>query len=270
VVLDRRDKVDRGSVGLFRFAAFDLEGTLVDSTGRVFDGVVAGLAQLTQRGVTLIVMTGRSAPGFRHAAEIAERHLFDVFHQGVLVDAGDSVLDRRSDEITCTAVLPTTTVEQLRAVAADLVIGACGRLFASSRRAAAAYAMAYRLPRRLVEMAEPVGPVTRVTVFGDSPTMPGTIMQTIDPFGATVYAPANGGKEAGLSAFLAATFGESSLDSVIAFGDADNDAGVLAACGAGVAAPGSSPAAVAAASHHVPESLADFLVGGDLRAMFGV
>jgi hypothetical protein len=147
----------------------------------------------------------------------------------------------------------------------DVVASCDGRLLASTRRAAVAYALAYGIPRAAVGIGAPDGPSTRLVVFGEAPPqLPGTERRVLRAYGATLLTAAGRGKAVGLAALLALRFGERDLSRVMAFGDGDNDAGLLAAARPGIAVQGSSPAARAAARLHLEEPLGAYLEAMDL------
>jgi len=241
-----------------QFAAVDLDGTVLDADDRLIGDTAEALCELHRRGVTIVLVTGRSATSFRTLRGL-DRLLAACDHE-VLVDEGDVVLDRHTGAVRCAALLPDAAVHGVARDCADHVLTAGGRLIASTRRAATAYAVAYRIPRSLIGIGEPHGPVNRITVFGPPPpVIPRVAVEVIAPFSATVLKPAAGGKAAGLTAWLAGRFGEPDLTRVIAVGDGDGDAGMLASSGLGVAVRRSTPSAVAAASIHLDGPLEDFL-----------
>ncbi|GGY14969.1 HAD family hydrolase [Streptomyces xanthochromogenes] len=246
-----------------RYAAFDLDGTLLDAAGTAARDVVAGISRLRERGLLPVLITGRSLPSFRRLTDIGP--LLALCHPEVLLEEGDLVLDRTEERHRPTTRIPPPVVERVRRDCADVVASCDGRLLASTRRAAVAYAVAYGLPRDAVDIGTPTGPTTRLVVFGDAPPeLPGTARHLLRAFGATLLTATGRGKAVGLAALLAARFGEGDLSRVVAFGDGDNDAGLLAAARLGIAVQGSSPAARAAARLRLDEPLGAYLAATDL------
>lgn len=280
-----------------RYAVFDLDGTLLGPRGRLLDGVPAGVAAIRRRGLLPILVTGRSLVGLRALRTIDE--LLALCDDQILLHNGDVRFDRVTGAVRHRRTLPAEAVRRLRAAGmADLVVEHDGELLASSRRAALAFALAYELPRRTVRLLPPDAPAlpaTRITLLGGWPAPAPTganpatrpagdaapaggaatagdaaavaaalsgldcAVYPVEAFRAVVVHPADTCKARALTAHLRARFGETGLDRVLAFGDGDNDARLLAECRVGVAVPDSRPAAVAAAALHLRQPLADFL-----------
>ncbi|SCE10843.1 Hydroxymethylpyrimidine pyrophosphatase [Streptomyces sp. SolWspMP-5a-2] len=250
--------------GVPRYAAFDLDGTLLDAEGRIPRATVAGIARLRGRGLLPVLVTGRSLPSFRRWRD-ADRVL-DLCHPEVLLEEGDLVYDRGQDRHRAVAALPADAVARVRRACADVVASCDGRLLASTRRAAVAYAVAHGVPRDAIGIGPPTGPSTRLMVFGEKPPEPpGTEGRALRGFGATLLTAAGRGKAVGLAALLTDRFGErDGLSRVVAFGDGDNDAGLLAGARLGIAVQGSSPAARAAADLCLDRPLEEYLATTDL------
>ncbi|MFF5563240.1 HAD family hydrolase [Streptomyces sp. NPDC012623] len=254
---DRQRFTSRRSDGP-RYAAFDLDGTLLDAEGLVPRSVVAGVSRLRRHGLLPVLVTGRSLPSFRRLTDIGP--LLALCHPEVLLEEGDLVFDRTEESHRPTAAIPPCAVDRVRRDCVDVVASSDGRLLASTRRAAVAYAMAYGIPRDAVGIGAPTGASTRLVVFGEPPPeLSGTERRALRAFGATLLTAAGRGKAVGLSALLAVRFGERDLSRVVAFGDGDNDAGLLAAARLGVAVLGSSAAARAAARLRLEEPLGAYL-----------
>lgn len=240
-----------------RYAAFDLDGTLLDDAGRPLTGIVEGLHRLRDQGLTLILVTGRTLAGFVQPG--LPRKFLDCFADAVLLYEGDAVFDRATGVLRPRLRLPADLAPAISA-AREVVVDVDGSAYAGTRRAAVAYAMAYRIPRERIAVGPPPresGP-SRVVVFdgGSGLDLAGMPVRAkrIEPFGATVLSPRDGGKAAGLAEHLG-----TGLGGVIAFGNGDDDAPLLARSSIGVAVRHGSDAAVAAASLHLTESIADFL-----------
>jgi len=248
---------------VIRFASFDLDGTVLDPRGAVAEGVVAGVRRLRRAGVRSFVNTGRPLASVRSIPRIDR--LLAVCEDAVLVDDAEAVFRPATGRTEALAVLPGCALDQVRAQCRHFVVSCGGRLFASSRRAARSYALAYRLPQSVIEpgTGEPTRGAHRVTVFDGAPAgIDAVTVDPITPFAASVVRPAHSGKAAGLARFLAA-FHAGDLSDVVAFGDGDADADLLARSAIGVAVRASSPAAVAAASVHLAGPLDEFLAEFD-------
>jgi hypothetical protein len=243
-----------------RFVAIDLDGTVLGADDRLIGDVIVGLRHLRTHGLRVVLVTGRSVVALQALTWIDE--LFALCDHEVLVDEGDVVLDRRTGRVRCMAALPDAIVTRVTADCADIVMAAEGCLTATTRRAAVAYAHAYRIPRSLIQVGEPHGLVNRITVFGEPPPpIEGVAVDRIGPFSAAVLKNSYSGKAAGLACWLAGRFGEADLSRVIAIGDGDSDADMLSSSGIGVAVRDSSPVAIASASVHLDGPLGMFLLG---------
>ncbi len=251
-----------------KYAAFDLDGTLIDEAGQPYAGVVEGLAGLRGRGLVPLVITGRSVRSFRNL-----RHLDELVAQldhEILFSEGNVLLDRRTDRLSFPLTCPPGTVRELTGVPGiDLVAEGAGEFLATTARAAVQFAMAYRLPRSQIAVDGPgLAAMTRptaVTVFrsaGSAPLPPpsaGCEAVTIGPFGATVIRPRGTGKAAGLRRHLRSRFGEHDLSRTLAIGDGATDAPMLSACAAGIATSNADQVAAAAATWRLRAGLGDFL-----------
>jgi len=241
-----------------RIVALDLDGTVLDASGRLIDNVADGVRRLRGLGMAAVVLTGRSAIAFRALTDVGD--LLSQCEPEVLVDDGDTVFDRRTAECRALTLLPAGTVEAVGARASDFVVGQPDRLIASSRLALRAYALAHRLSPSRIDIGTPDGAASRITVFGSPPpAVNGVTAETIRSFSAVVLRPTDGGKSAGLARWLDARPGGVRLTDVMAIGDADNDVSLLSASGLGVAVTTGSPRAVAAADLHLAEPLGRFL-----------
>ncbi|GAA3951985.1 hypothetical protein GCM10022384_02040 [Streptomyces marokkonensis] len=115
-----------------RYAALDLDGTLIDSSDRPYPGVVEGPQALRALGVLPLLVSGRAARSFRDL-----RHLDDLFAQvddEVLLSEGNVLLSLGSGHLsfplTCKAeVLQRLTDEP----GIDLVAEHSGEFHATPR-----------------------------------------------------------------------------------------------------------------------------------------
>jgi len=252
-----------------RFAAFDLDGTLLDARGRLRPQLADRLAHLAASGLAPLVVSGRAVRSFRELA--LARLPSSVLEDEVVLGDGAVVLRRSTGRVTALRWLPAGVVRTLLdAGARDLVAEVGGELVASSRRAALLYTRMYALGRSVVTVdAQPAhapGAVTAVTVFdvpGDLARLLAVRYDTdrIGPFAALLVRARGTCKASGLAAHLAGRAGRPGLDAVTAFGDAFNDACLLASCRLGVAVQGADEVCARCAHVRLDEPLADFLCG---------
>lgn len=258
-----------------RYAAFDLDGTVLDDDGNLFEGVEEGIAALRGYALVPIVVTGRSYGSFR-SLNLPEDFLA-LWDDGFLLSDGNVLLERATRTISCRTALSSEVLRSLLAHGcSDLVAEYAGEPIALSRRAALQFALAYRLPRSnlQIDMTPRLSaPLTRVTVFsdhdltrralGDLPY----VLSRIQPYGASVVRPEGTCKALALAAYLKHRFGETSLDRVVAFGDGENDTSLLASAALGVAVQGSCHDAISQCALHLTEPLGVFLGHFDPRTI---
>jgi phosphoserine phosphatase len=259
---------DPTSLAPFRFAAFDLDGTLLDSNDRELDGIRLGLSRLRRAGLTLTLVTGRSLARLSYI-RLSEA-LLSLLDEWILLSDGDAKANIRRRAFVQVRSIPYDIPVQLTAAGiSDLVIEAGGQHIATSPRAATAFAMAYRIPRKLVKIeprAMPEAAIGRIVAFGAHDEIRASLggtaavnVRRMSAFAATLVHPHSTCKSTALSQHLRNEFGEHSLDHVISFGDGANDAQLLRRSRIGVAVRHSDESAVAAADLHLSVSLGQFL-----------
>ncbi|MFD4337476.1 HAD family hydrolase [Streptomyces anulatus] len=255
--------------GAIRIAALDLDGTLIDADGQPYEGVVTGLRALRRRGVVPLIISGRTARSFRGLAHLDD--LFAEVDDEVLLSEGNVRLARGADLLsyprTCSPAVLRRLVDDDPGI--DLVAEWSGSLHATTARAAAQFAMGYRLPRRHIPVTGPAtaeGPwFTAVTVFRSRTPVPDLVagldceITAVGPFGADVVRPRGTGKAAALVRHLRRRFGEPDLGRTLAIGDGAADAAMLSACAVSAAPRHADAAAADAADVHLQDDLASFL-----------
>jgi hypothetical protein len=232
-----------------RYAAFDLDGTLLDAESNLVSGALDGVRRLAALGLRAFLVSGRSSVSFRRL-----RLPDGLFEADVLLSDGDVLLGAG-----LTRSLPDDVPELLRAKGvADFVVEQPDGPHASSRAAALAYAMAYRLPRGLVAVAPVTGPAGAIVAFADPALLSGlpARAEVLNHLGAVVLRPLGSCKANALGEVLSRRFGEAGLRGVIAFGDGPNDACLLGTAGFGVAL---TDVAARHASIRLTEPLGDYL-----------
>jgi hydroxymethylpyrimidine pyrophosphatase-like HAD family hydrolase len=251
----------------FGYAVFDLDGTLLDKDETVSEATVAGLHRLKERGLALIVASGRS-PYLVGQLNLAPA-LLDLFEPTMVLRDGNILWHR-----------PTESIQEMRTVSGDVVpaLLAAGvahfvvdtglRLVATSPLAALRYALFYQCRRSAIELSDrpPHTPVTKVTVYTDLdetrralPGIDGCQINDDAERRRCTIVPAGSCKVIGLSKLMARAYGEPTLDRVMAFGDGSNDACLLGAVGRGVAMALSHPDTVRSAALQLSGTLARYL-----------
>jgi hypothetical protein len=258
----------------FGYAAFDLDGTLLGEDGTVDPVTLDGLRRLRERGLSLLVATGRSPYRLQQLGLSAE--VLDLFEPLMLLRDGDVQWNWRTDAIESMRTVPDTAVPALLAWGfPDIVVDTGRGIVSTSESAADRYARLYRCPRSSIVVSGrlPHAPVLKVTVFGERrdvlAALTGIDGCSVGPrkSGRCNVVPLGSCKTAGLARLMAERYAEPTLGRVVAFGDGDNDVCLLGSVGAGVAMADSYPGAARAASLRLRGTLAGYLTAGFPRGL---
>jgi len=251
----------------FRYAAFDLDGTLLAANLTVTDDTVAGLRRLRRLGISLVVASGRS-PRLVTLLGLPSSLLAEFEPIMVLRD-GDLLWNWRTDRILVMRTVPPAVVPVLTAHRfPDFVVDTGRHIVATSRRAVEQHSICYHCPKWSITVSDrpPAAPAAKVTVYADPPDVIAAL-RGIDgcTFSATPHdrrcsvVPAGSCKTAGMTRLMAGFYRERGLTRVVAFGDGGNDACLLGCAGAGVAMAVANPGAMKNATIQLTGSLADYL-----------
>ncbi|MGW4795376.1 HAD hydrolase family protein, partial [Nonomuraea sp. NPDC004297] len=243
-----------------RIAAFDLDGT-VFREGRFLAGIDESLRHLQQLGIRPMLVTGRNAVTFQSIGPIPEG-----FKDPILLHNGNSILYRTRNRVEADVVLPRQVLQRLIACdGADLVVETTEALYATTARAAIAYARCYRQPRSSI-VVNPAGAARAaalaVVVFSATAGLNELLADTpldvdqIAAYNGQVLRPAGTCKALAVSRILSCL----DLAEVIAFGDGYNDACLLAAAGRGVAVEGADDVALRYSSVQLEGPLPGYLL----------
>jgi hydroxymethylpyrimidine pyrophosphatase-like HAD family hydrolase len=250
----------------FDYAAFDLDGTLLDEDGTIAERTVTGLRGLRTAGVALFVVSGRS-PSLVRLLGLAPRVLA-LFEPVMVLRDGDITWHWRTDTVATMRTLPAEVVPTLTAHFPDLVVDTGEGLVASSRRAAMGHAAFFGCPRSSIGVAggPPAAPAAKVTIYAE----PTEVRATLRGLHGYTFDAASEGKRCsvvpegscktvGLADVLARHYDGATLASVVAFGDGPNDACLLGHAGAGVAMAVADPDTAGQATIQLTGSLAEYL-----------
>ncbi|MDT0266094.1 HAD hydrolase family protein [Streptomyces sp. DSM 44915] len=270
-----------GASGRIRCAAFDLDGTLLDHAGKFLPQLPAALGRLRRLGVRPLLVTGRSLATLR---PLAAAPVLAELEDDLLLSDGNVWFHRSRGSCHTLRSLPWATLDALaRHDATDLVAEVDRELIASSRRAATAFALAYRVPRshiavRPAALRTPEGGgdeaarrpdrvLDAVTVFGaDLRALPAGALPPHEPhliraLDGQVLRPHGSCKASALERYLDQR--GLTLRATAAFGDAYNDGCLLASSALGVAVRHADEVAVRHSDLQLDQSLDEFLLTFD-------
>jgi Cof subfamily protein (haloacid dehalogenase superfamily) len=260
----------------FDLGAFDLDGTVLRRNLRITQGTVAALQRLRERGMRLVVATGRR---FEEASEYAGRLGFAdhdpvICYGGSMVKRmnGETLLHRTLPESLATEVLEWTAERALHArVFVD------GRIITSPRTSAALEHL-----RRYTEPGVSVvdSPADWLREGGEEPTklvivdrpdaIKGWLQEAQTAFAGRLFVTRSlphyvevgslEGTKASALGFLCERWAIEP-ERVLAFGDADNDIDMLRFAGHGVAVGGMTGEVREAADEVVPSVDEDGVAG---------
>jgi hydroxymethylpyrimidine pyrophosphatase-like HAD family hydrolase len=247
------------------FAAIDLDGTILDSTGAVSGRMETGLRALRRRGTRLIVATGRSPYGLDQL-RLAPR-LLSLFEPIMVLRDGDILWDRRTNAATHQRSLPMDAPPAVRATFSHVICEYPNSIVATTGLAAARYALFYRFPRSAVRLNPELEatPALKVVAFFDpkvhvaAPRLDEANGRLDRASGRLVVTPRDSCKAAGLRWVLSRFYGEPGFDRVMAIGDGPNDECLLGAVRHGVAMTHAARRTAARASHTLAGPLEEFL-----------
>ncbi|MBJ8030417.1 HAD hydrolase family protein [Bacillus cereus group sp. N21] len=254
-----------------KYAAFDLDGTILDEKGKLFDGVNQGIKLLVSKSITPIIITGRTYDSFRGLR--LEKEFLKMFNDIVILNDGNVFFHRGTGSLTIKSVLSSMLfpfIYSLLHDKAEFVIEADGKHYASNRQAVLKYSMIYMVPRNYIHVVnfnqQNFGGITNIFVF--PPDKIDLSMLTkrfacnvayIDYLNTVVITPSNTCKAVALKKHLREHFDETSLQHIVAFGDGYNDRNMLRNCKIGIAVEKSHKDAVEHCDYHLDQPIGKFL-----------
>jgi Cof subfamily protein (haloacid dehalogenase superfamily) len=263
----------------FELGAFDLDGTVLRRDLTITEATVGALCRLRERGMRLVVATGRR---FEGAREHAEKLGFE--EEDPVICYGGSMVRRMNGETLMHRTLPKSASVEVLEWAAERGLHARvftdGEIIVSSETPAALRNLSNREPD--VEVVE--SPAAWLRNGGEEPTklvivdrpdeVPGWLGEAQRTFSGRLfvtrslphYVEVGGleGTKASALEFLCTLWGIDP-ERTLAFGDADNDIDMLSFAGLGVAVGGMNEAVRAAADAVAPpvdeDGVASFIHG---------
>jgi HAD superfamily hydrolase (TIGR01484 family) len=254
------------------YAAIDLDGTILDSTGVASEGMERGLRSLSERGIRLIVATGRSP--FSMDQLSLRSGVLSLFEPVMVLRDGDLVWDRRAQAAVHARFLPETIVPELTTTFEHVVCEYPNEIVATSHQAALHYALFYSFPRSAVRIdscpaAKEALKAVTFHAFRKHPppalNLDGTSYRLSETSDRLVVTPDGSCKAAGLHYVLSRFYGQQGFAPVMAIGDGPNDECLLGVVQHGIAVANAESATAARASCQLHVPLEDFLAGFDGR-----
>ncbi|CUB23864.1 HMP-PP phosphatase [Bacillus safensis] len=256
----------------YETAVFDIDGTLLDKDENLFEGVLEGLTLLKLNGVSLFIATGRNAQSIKNLR--ISQNFFNLFNSNLVLNDGNVIYNYFKDEIQILNPIPSVTVKSIvhsYCANASFVIESNGLLYSNSKRALMKYKLIYRIPRNVIKILDikelsELNKVTEIYLFYEANkiSIEEILFQNDDLRGYNIrylngikLYPANSCKAEALKKIIQPI--GINLNSVIAFGDAENDITLVEKCGLGVAVPNCREALNTAANLKIKTSLGIYL-----------
>lgn len=254
-----------------KFAAFDLDGTLIDDRGQLMGDVFGAVNMLRQRGIISMIVTGRTYDSFFSLN--LDPSLLALFHYHVLLNDGNVICHHQEKTFDVKQYIDADLCQQIISLLdgkAEFVIESHGKHVASSKSAKLKYSMLYTFPREKIEVGHKkelsFSHVTKLFILSKEKIdlahqLRHCQCDVADAqfLNAQVISPKGICKADMLRHYLLERFGERNLDRVIAFGNGHNDRLLLKKAKWGLAVQDSHPSAIELSDVHLQESIYDYL-----------
>ncbi|QPA52723.1 HAD-IIB family hydrolase [Lysinibacillus sphaericus] len=256
-----------------KFAAFDLDGTLLNEQGKLIRDVHNGLHNLVCQGIVPFIVTGRSLDSFL-SLELSDEFL-SLFNENILCSDGNILFNREKKEIKVYSSLKRELlyfIDDYYKNQAEYIVEVDGIHYATSKEAVLKYSMVFSTKRNKIKLLDlqtlNFNSLTEIIIFPHKKTSEISLPLYIKPwcntqhmkyFNSTILLPRDICKATGLVNFLKEEFGNQNLNHVIAFGDGRNDTTLLKESKIGIAMNISHEEAIANCDIHLDVSIGEFL-----------
>lgn len=266
--------IDKQLLLQHKVAAFDLDGTLLKRNGEVFDYVTAGIEYLIKQGIRPLLVTGRSLDSFNSL--FLPSSFIDLFFNIILLSNGDVKYNRATTDITIYNGLDTRYVDSFYyelQKSSDFVFEIKGVHYAESIDVALKYCRLFDTQHTYIKIQSFTNKIqsglTEIVMFPKA-GVDQNFLQRIRFPEAKIHhneeyisiVPNSSCKSLGISRLLTEEFTDENftLLDVIAFGDGDNDTGMLSKCRTGIAVRNSTAQAIINADYQLNEDIGLFML----------
>lgn len=227
------------------FAAFDLDGTLINDENQVYDQVFEGLQYLKSIGLQLIIATGRTINAL-NSLKLNDKYL-DLFVNQIILNDGNVIYNRTNGMYQVINSIPFEYFEEIHSWnerEIDFVIEMNGCHYANTKEAALKYANVFKTNRKYIRISQlglfEFSEITEIALFPrkknnmiDSKIFTDLHVKYTSLYDTTLLLPKRTCKGTGLLKALKDK--EIGLDKVIAFGNGKNDITMFNKCNTSVA-----------------------------------
>jgi HAD superfamily hydrolase (TIGR01484 family) len=227
-----------------RYAAFDLDGTILEQTGFIDDRLLIQISRLRLDGIYSSIVTGRSLRSFLSLGLRAA--ILSQFEPEVLLYNGNAVFHPSTETFEVRNRIPIHVPALLRNMGInEIVVDQGAHLVASNAKSALMYSMIYGLPRSEIRIGYSsdleLTTALEMTVFPSGKEIDPLVteemleVRRIGYLDAVAVQPAGTCKAVALARHLRNQPSRVGLGNVVAFGDGYNDGCMINSAAFGVA-----------------------------------
>ena len=144
--MDRKGVYEKETFTLkgFKFAAFDLDGTIVNERGEISQNIEKAILKLRKSGITPIIATGRVLQSYKNL--FSSNRYNKLFHNKIVCHDGNILYEEGKLRYLKIDLDFWSIFYSLKS-SADFVVINNGECFAETKSAALKYSMVYRINR---------------------------------------------------------------------------------------------------------------------------
>ncbi|PEC08081.1 HAD-IIB family hydrolase [Bacillus toyonensis] len=257
-----------------KFAAFDLDGTLLDANGKLFVNTIQGLIAMRNQDIKMFIVTGRTIDSFLSLSLPIE--FLELFNENIICNDGIILYNTKTKLVKSHSSISSDvflkTIENLTNKN-EIVIEIDGKHFSPEKAPALKYSMLFKINRGAITIKEQkinsTKNLTKIVMFPQQNEVKKIVdslkntecnVKELKFLHAIEITPKETCKATGLLNFLSERHNINNLNSVIAFGDGINDCTLLKKSKIGVAVNNSHPKAIENSNVQLNQSLGEYLV----------